>query len=186
MAGLITRAFSGNDTAQIWVLLNEVKAWIDTLNSQGAQAKFYTGQPADDERSFTDGRYTSFKASRMIEQAGDLTPKFDGDAFSLPAGKYRIDVQVAFDANSTGYRTLLLFKNIGTATYGATGFPPGTRLREAKGEAVSGNTSVAMSKVLTVAATDKLILVARQNSGGSLKMLGYRSDSELTIQRIGD
>lgn len=181
---LITRLFTAGDTVNIWELLNEIKEWIDELASSGTAARYWTGFPSG--KSLADGRNVSIAMANQIEKAGDIAPTFDGDAFKLAAGKYRIDLQVRFDQSSGGYRSLSLLKNPGVTTFNSSNNPPGTYLRSAQFASSSNDTTVQLTWVGTLTATDVLLVVARQTSGSSTGVVGTMQDSVLMIQRIGD
>lgn len=179
-----TRLFGAGDTANIWTLLNEIKGWIDSLGSEGTLARYWTGTPS--AKTLTNLIYTSLRMNGISSANGGIAPTFDGDSFSLPAGHYRFSVQVSFGVDPTGYRNLYLLRNTGYTTYSSGSAPPGTQLRSVQVAATSNNTSIQATKLVKVAATDKFIIVVRQNSGQNLGLLVGPEDNELMIERIGD
>lgn len=183
---LTTRLFSAADTVNLWELLNEVKGWIDQLNGGGAgsAARYWTGHPA--QKSLADGRNVSVAMSTQDDSAGSVVPVWNGDAFALPAGRYRIDLQVRFDYASGGYRTVSLMKNAGVTTYNSSTGQPGTYLRSAQYAASSNDTTVQLTWLGTLAASDALLVIARQTSGTTTNVLGTAQDSSLMIERLGD
>lgn len=182
--GVITRAFTSSDTTSIWTLLNELKGWIEQLRDKGGAARYWCGWPT--VRDLGDAVNYSLKFQNASASVGGVAPVWSADAFSLPAGRYRIDVQVTFGDNPSGYRTLFLFKNPATTQFGSSAAPSGTNLRNAQVAATGNNASVQLTALVTMTAEDRLIVVVRQNSGATLGYIGAQQDSELMIERIGD
>jgi hypothetical protein len=181
---LTTREFTALDTVNIWDLLNEIKGWVDDLGSSGTDARYWTGYPAS--KNITDGRNVSVGMTTQIEAVGGVLPAFDGDAFRLAAGRYRIDIQVRFDQSSGGYRSVVLMKNPGVTTFNSSNSTPGTYLRSAQYASSSNDTTVQLTWVGTLSATDALMVVSKQTSGATTGIVGTPQDSSLTIQRLGD
>lgn len=180
----LTRQITASDTVNLWELFEEVRGWIDTLATSGTSARFWTGYPT--AKSVGDGRNVSLALSNLSESAGSVSLAWDGDGFKLAAGRYRIDLQVRFDQASGGYRTVSLMKNAGVTTYNSTSNPPGTYLRSAQYAASTNDTTVQLTWVGTLAATDSLLVIVRQTSGSATNIVGTPQDSAMMVQRIGD
>lgn len=181
---LTTRLFTALDTVNIWELLNEIKGWVDTLASTGTSARYWVGY--NTTKSLADGRNVSVAMSNQVESAGGVLPVWNGDTFSLAAGRYRIDLQVRFNQASGGYRTLSLLKNPGVTTYNSATSPPGTYVRSGQFASSSNDTTAQGTWVGTLAATDALMVVVRQTSGASTDLVGTPQDAALIIERLGD
>ncbi len=179
-----TRQITPSDTVQLWEIFEEVRGWIDDLSDSGTAARYWTGHPLTS--NISDGKNVSVAMSTQDEAAGGVLPAFDGDSFKLAAGKYRIDLQVRFNQSSGGYRSLSLMKNAGVTTFNSTSNPPGTYLRSSQVASSSNDTTAQLSWIGTLAATDSLLVIARQTSGSTTQIVGTMQDSALTIQRIGD
>jgi hypothetical protein len=181
---LTTSEIKPTDTVNLWEIFERIRGWIDTLNNQGTQARYWSGYPVT--KTVADGKNVSVAMGVQIETVGGVAPTFDADTFKLAAGRYRIDLQVRFDQASGGYRTVSLMKNPTATTWNSTSNPPGTYLRSAQVASSSNDTTVVISWVGTVSASDALWVVVRQTSGSSTGIVGTAQDSNMTIERMGD
>jgi hypothetical protein len=155
------------------------------LDTAGADAVYWTGTLAI-AKTLVNLQHTSVKMSTVISSGGNLVPTWDGDTFSLPAGVYDIRAQYNWDTNTVGYRAMNLYKNPAATTHGSTTAPTGVSLRGAPTMSNdSGQSTTQFAKVTAVAATDRLLLIGRQSSGGNLNINAGGDISELTIVRLG-
>lgn len=106
------------------------------------------------------------------ELRGGMVLDAKGQAFTAPLdGEYELDGSLQWDASSNGYRSLWWVKNptdanaanageIGTKAVASANFPP-----------VSGDsTSTRLTRTVTLLKNDKVVLWARQVSGGPLNV----------------
>lgn len=205
-----TRLFAGSGGSVAWDLmalpapklgdevstLSDGKRWRYTVVSGSpawskvgsTKAAYWRGKlPAD--RSIPNDRFVSFKPNDSPVSQG-LTLSWSGDTFTMPAGTYTVDCNLAFGGDSGGTRRCLFIMKATNATtvYNSADYPSGwEQLRAANTPPTGGSTVWCNgSKVIQVAATDRLVLVAYQNSGGSLNLRSNANDTELTVTRIGD
>ncbi len=92
---------------------------------------------------------------------------------TVPAGvtKIRLRGQIGFEANATGYREIVVYKN-GSANYSALRFRDNGL---STGASASPYLNL-ISPVYTVTAGDYFELMAYQNSGGALYAAGGATD----------
>lgn len=127
--------------------------------------------------------FTAWNAETFdIVQSGD-SPMHDTVTnperiFIRTTGKYQISGQVTFDANATGFRSLMLRANSGGSPAGGT-----TLYSTSQGAGASGRTSVPISPVVTpLSAGDYIEVFVLQNSGAALLTTGGGGYTSLTVK----
>lgn len=105
----------------------------------------------------------TFNAEEVDTHGGHSTSSNTNRYTSQKAGYYQLSAQIAFDANSTGYRTAYIQKNNTGTVLGTCSGPANTG---------GGITSFCISALVYLALGDYAHIEVSQTSGGSLNVHG--------------
>lgn len=166
--------------------LNTAESNITALQNAGAQKyQMWRGRMTA-PKTTTTGNYVSLNMAGQITNPSTFNATINGDAVSVSlAGWYRIVFRAGFAPNPTGFRTAMVCINSGTTTLDSASAPTPINIEDDRAPATGIVSSVAVVEDFYLAATDSVLFVVRQNSGGNLDVNNGRHLTSASLGYLG-